>query len=316
MSGAIGRRVLSALITLAVATVLIFLLTSVVPGDVAAIVAGPDATPERVETIREELGLNEPLTAQFGDYIGDLARGNLGESMITGESVRDAVFRTYSRTLHIAVAGLAVAIVLGVSLGVIAALRAGTKTDGAVRTISTLGLAIPGFWLGLIFVAVFALTLEWFPATGFVGITEDPVASIRHLVLPALTVAVATMAAITRQTRSAMLEVLSADHIRTLRAVGIRERSVILRHALKNAAIPIVTIIGLDITGIIGGAVVVETVFGISGVGTLTVNAALLRDFPMVRGTVIIVVFVVVVTNMLIDILYTWLDPRIRRQTA
>jgi peptide/nickel transport system permease protein len=313
---AVAERALSLVVTIVLAAVLIFVLTSVVPGDVASVIAGPDAPPERVESIRQELGLDKPLTTQFGTYMSDLARGDLGRSMITGESVVDAVLRTYSRTLHIAVGGLVIAILLGVSLGIVAALRAGTASDGLIRTVSTAGLAIPGFWLGLILVAVFALELGWFPATGFVGITEDPLQSIRHLALPSFTVAVATMSAITRQTRSSMLEVISADFVRTLRAVGIREASVICRHALKNAAIPIVTIIGLDITSIIGGTIVIETVFGISGVGGLTVEAALLRDFPLVRGTVLIVVFVVVVTNMLIDVLYAWLDPRIRRPSA
>lgn len=308
---AVGRRVGSMLLSLFCATLVVFFLIQLVPGDPAVIVAGEDASVERVEEIREELGLNRSLPVQYLDWVGGVVRGDLGESIITGEPVSEAMARTFPRTLHVVVAGLTLAVMLGVPLGIAAALRANSLADGSIRLFSTTWLAVPNFWLGLILVSVFALHWSWLPATGFVSITDGFWTSIKYLVLPAATIGLSAMAAITRQTRSAMMEVLDADFIRTLNAMGLRRRLVIWQHALRNASIPVVTIIGLDINRAIGGTVVIETVFGISGLGSLVVDATHQRDFPMVQGVILVVVFFIVVTNLLVDLLYVWLDPRI-----
>lgn len=308
---AVGRRVGSMLLSLFCATLVVFFLIQLVPGDPAVIVAGEDASVERVEEIREELGLNRSLPVQYLDWVGGVVRGDLGESIITGEPVSEAMARTFPRTLHVVVAGLTLAVLLGVPLGIAAALRANSLADGSIRLFSTTWLAVPNFWLGLILVSVFALHWSWLPATGFVSITDGFWTSIKYLVLPAATIGLSAMAAITRQTRSAMMEVLDADFIRTLNAMGLRRRLVIWQHALRNASIPVVTIIGLDINRAIGGTVVIETVFGISGLGSLVVDATHQRDFPMVQGVILVVVFFIVVTNLLVDLLYVWLDPRI-----
>ncbi len=314
-SGSIGRavmrRVASTIVTLICATIVVFLLVQLVPGDPAQIIAGEDASTERVEQIREELGLNNPLPIQYVTWVGDLLRGDLGDSAITGEPVVDALQRTFPRTLHVVVAGLAVAVLLGVPLGILAALRSHTPVDGSIRMLATVGLAVPNFWLGLMFVTTFALTVDWLPATGFVPITDNVLESVRHLVLPALTIGLTAMAAITRQTRSAMMEVLDADFIRTLKAMGLKRRIVVWQHALRNASIPVVTIIGLDINRAIGGTVVIESVFGINGIGSLVVSATTQRDFPVVQGVILVVVFFVVITNLVVDLVYVWLDPRI-----
>jgi len=308
---AVLRRLGSMVLTLISATVVVFLLIQLVPGDPAVIIAGDDAPPERVAAIREELGLNRPMVIQYLDWVSHVARGDLGESVITGESVAGAIARTFPRTLHVAVAGLTLAVLLGVPLGIAAALRANSLTDGGIRLLSTIGLAVPNLWLGLIFVSVFALQLSWLPATGFVPITDGFWTSIKYLVLPAATIGLSAMAAITRQTRSAMMEVLDADFIRTLNAMGLRRRLVIWQHALRNASIPVVTIIGLDINRAIGGTVVIESVFGINGLGSLVVDATHQRDFPMVQGVILVVVVFIVLTNLLVDLLYVCLDPRI-----
>ncbi|MGY6499905.1 MAG: ABC transporter permease [Acidimicrobiales bacterium] len=308
---AFRARLVSVVITLICASVIVFSMLQLVPGDPAQIVAGEDASVERVEEVREELGLNDPLPVQYLSWVGGVVRGDLGESVITGEPVSDAIRRTFPRTFQVVMAGLFLAVLMGIPLGIAAALRANTMTDSTIRMVSTAGLAVPNFWLGLIMISVFALGLGWLPATGFVSITENVGDSLRHLALPAITIGLTAMAAITRQTRSALIEVLDADFIRTLRAMGIRGRLIIWRHALKNASIPVVTIIGLDINRAIGGTVVIESVFGIAGIGGLVVNATTQRDFPMVQGVILVVVFMVVLTNLIVDFLYTLLDPRI-----
>lgn len=308
---AVARRLGSVALTLVFASVVIFLLMQLVPGDPAVVIAGEAASVERVEEIREELGINDPLHVQYLRWVGGLVQGDLGTSVITGEPVLDSLVRTFPRTLHVVVAGLSLAVLLGIPLGIAAAIRANTRTDEVIRTAATAGLAIPNFWLGLILVSIFALGWGVVPATGFVSVTDDVGASLHHLILPAATIGLSAMAAITRQTRSAMMEVLSADFIRTLRAMGLRGRVIIWQHALRNASIPVVTILGLDVNRAVGGTVVIESVFGIAGIGSLVVAATSQRDFPVVQGVILVVVAFVVVTNLVVDLLYAWLDPRI-----
>jgi peptide/nickel transport system permease protein len=312
MVTALRRKVVSVLLTLLFASIMVFLITYLVPGDPAVVVAGDQATPEQIALVRSELGLDDPIVEQYGRFMWGVLHGDLGTSLFTREPVVDIVGRTLPRTMELVVAGLVVAIAAGIPLGIAAAMRARTAADGVIRAVSTAGLAVPNFWFGLILVSIFALEWSVLPATGFVSVFDDPVEGLAHQVLPALAIGLTAMAAIARQTRSAMIEVLSADFVRTQRAMGVPGRAIVWQHALKNASIPVVTIIGLDISRLIGGAVVVETVFGISGLGGALVSATTQRDFPVVQGVILVVVFLVVIVNLLIDVLYTWLDPRIQ----
>ncbi|WP_214405460.1 ABC transporter permease [Pseudonocardia lacus] len=312
MVTALRRKLVSVLLTLLFASVMVFAITYLVPGDPAVVVAGEQATPEQIALVRSELGLDDPIVEQYGRFMWGVLHGDLGTSLFTREPVVDIVARTLPRTMELVVAGLVVAIAAGIPLGIAAAMRARTAADGVIRAVSTAGLAIPNFWFGLILVSIFALDWAVLPATGFVSVFDDPVEGLAHQVLPALAIGLTAMAAIARQTRSAMIEVLSADFVRTQRAMGVPARAIVWQHALKNASIPVVTIIGLDISRLIGGAVVVETVFGISGLGGALVSATTQRDFPVVQGVILVVVFLVVIVNLLIDVLYTWLDPRIQ----
>jgi peptide/nickel transport system permease protein len=312
MATALCRKLVSVVSTLLFASIMVFLITYLVPGDPAAVVAGEQATPEQIALVRSELGLDDPIVEQYGRFLWGVLNGDLGTSLFSREPVLDIVARTLPRTLELVVAGLTVAVLAGVPLGIAAAMRARTTADGVIRAVSTAGLAVPNFWLGLMLVSIFALEWSVLPATGFVSVFEDPVEGLAHQALPALAIGTSAMAAIARQTRSAMIEVLSADFIRTQRAMGVPGRLIVWQHALKNASIPVVTIVGLDISRLVGGAVVVETVFGISGLGGALVSATTQRDFPVVQGVILVVVFLIVIVNLLIDVLYTWLDPRIQ----
>ncbi|MPY95798.1 MAG: ABC transporter permease subunit [Acidimicrobiia bacterium] len=294
------------------ATIIVFLLIHLTPGDAALAIAGEQATPEQVAQIREDLGLNDPLPVQYWNWLSQALQGDLGESIRTREPVWDAVSRTLPTTLHIVVGGLVVAAVIGIPAGIASAKRANRPADQAITSASAAGVAMPNFWLGLILVSFFALRLNWLPATGFVGITEDPVESIKHLVLPAIAVGVVGAAEVTRQLRAAMIEVLDADFIRTHRAKGLRSRSIVWRHAFKNASVPLVTILGLRINRLLGATVVIEAVFGIAGLGNLVVGATLQKDFPIIQGVILTMVVIVVFTNLLVDITYRLIDPRIR----
>ena len=308
------RRLSSLILTVLIASVVIFVLMRLVPGDpAAALVSQEGASPQRLREIHEALGLNDPIPVQYVQWLEGALHGDLETSFTGREPVTEIVLRTLPKTIHIVLGGLLFAVLIGVPLGIAAAIRANTRTDASVRVFATLGLAIPHFWMGLLLVGVFALTLGWFPATGFVGITENFGDSLRHLVLPSLAVGLTSMAEVTRQTRSAMMEVLSADFIRTLRAAGLRERIIIWKHALKNSSIPLVTIVGLDVNRAISGAIVIEAVFGIQGIGNAIAQATLQRDFPIIQGAMLTAVLLVVVVNLFLDLVYLWLDPRTRQ---
>lgn len=309
---AILRRLIEFLVTMVVASIVVFLLMQLVPGDPAVVVAGEMASPERLAEVRHQLGLDRALVVQYLDWASGLVRGDLGQSAINGQPVWTAVSRTLPRTIQLVVLGLGIAVAVGVPVGVLSAVKVNTPTDGITRVLSTIGLALPSFWMGMMLVSLFALKLGWLPATGFVSFFDDPFDALLHAFLPAMTIGLTAMAAISRQTRSAMIEALRSDYVRTTRAMGVRERRVVFRHALKNASIPLVTILGLDVNRAIGGAVVVESVFGIFGLGSVLVDATQQRDFPMVQGVVLCVAAMVVVTNLLLDLVYAVLDPRIK----
>lgn len=299
----IVKRLLSGIMVLFGLSVFTFLLIHLIPGDPVRIMLGQRATVEQIESLRGELGLNKPFVVQYLDYASGVLKGDLGTSLKTGRPVSTEIADRFPATAKMAVASLVVAVVIGIGLGVLAAKYKDTPIDGAIMTFSTFGMSIPGFWLGLLVILVFSVHLGWFPIAGGTG--------LKDMVLPAFTLGTLLATALSRLTRAGMVEVLSNDYIRTARAKGMDERIVLLRHAFRNVMIPIVAVIGLELAGLLGGAVIIEQVFGWPGVGTLAIQAISSRDFPMIQGTTLFIGAVYVLVVILIDVLYALLDPRI-----
>ena len=306
------RRILLSIPVCFGISVVVFLLIHLVPGDPARVMLGLQATDETVAAIREELGLNRPLPVQYVDWAWHLLQGDLGESYLTGESVFGAVVGRMPATLTLTVAAFVTSLLIAVPIGIISGTRPYSRTDYGAMVFSQLGIAIPEFWLGIMLILVFSLYLGWVPPSGYVSLMEDPVSWLKHLVLPAVTVGVVNAAVLTRFLRSSVLEVMHQDYVRTARAKGVVERRVILLHALKNALIPTVTVIGLQFAFMLGGVVVVEVIFAWPGVGRLALDAISRRDYPMVQGAVLAVTITFVLINLLVDVLYAYLDPRIK----
>lgn len=305
-------RALALIPTMLLASFVVFVLVQLAPGDPAIAMAGENATADQIATIREQQGFDRPLLVQYWDWLTNALHGDLGKSITSGTSVVSEIQRTLPATLSLVVGALMVAIVIGVAAGVVSARRANRPVDTIITSASAAGAAMPSFWLGLVLVSVFALNLGWFPATGFVGFGTDPWLAVQHLVLPALALGIAGAAEIARQLRAVLIETLASDHVRTLRAKGLPERQVVWRHALKGAAVPLMTVIGLQVSRFLGATVVVEAVFGISGIGTLVVGAAQNKDYAVVEGVVLVMAFMVILTNFAVDVSYRIFDPRIR----
>ncbi|WP_219415347.1 ABC transporter permease [Pseudonocardia nigra] len=312
MTALVRQRLIVLVPTLLLATLLVFSLLQLVPGDPAIAILGERASAEQLAELREQLGLNDPILVQYWQWLIGVVQGDLGESLYTGEAVVEAIARTLPVTFQLMVAGLILSLLIGVPLGVAAARRANSATDAMITGVSTVGVAVPDFWLGLILVSVFSLTLGWFPATGFVGVATDPLVAVQYLILPAVALGSGGAALVARQLRSALIDSLNADFVRTHRAKGLRTRQIVWQHALKNAALPLATVTGLLVNSFLGATVVIETVFGIPGLGSLVVGATLQRDFPVIQGVVLTMVVLVVVTNLLVDISYRLIDPRTR----
>ena len=308
----VTKRVLATLPVMGVVAVIVFLLLRLSPGDPAAIIAGDDATSEDIAKIREHLGLDRPLLTQFVRWIGQLATGDFGNSIYLERPVLGLIMERVEPTLALSVSTIIFAVVLAVPIGVIAAWRAGTWIDQTIMALSVLAFSVPVFLIGYGLVIGFSLTLELLPVQGFVSLSEDPVAFLRHLVLPTVALGLVYTALIARITRATMLETLSEDFIRTARAKGLGEPRVLILHALKNASVPIVTTIGTGLALLIGGVVVTESVFAVPGIGRLTIDAVLQRDYPVIQGVILVVAGVYVLVNLLIDLTYSLLDPRIR----
>lgn len=307
----VATSVASAIPTLILATFIVFFLQRLIPGDPAVALAGDYATPERLAEIRADLGLDEPLLQQYLSWLGGALTGDLGESFRTGQPVADLVFERLPLTLILTAFALVVAVLIGLPAGVLAAQRAESRFDRFLTTAATLGIAIPNFWLGMMLIIVFALNLGWFPGPGGVRLEDDPVEALRGLVLPAIALGAVGGAEIARQVRSAMIENLSADYVRTHRAKGLPTRDIVWKHALKNSSLPFATIVGIQVSRLIGSAVVVEAVFGLSGLGSLVVEATNQRDYAVIQAVVFVAAIIVLVTNLIVDISYRILDPRI-----
>ena len=312
MYGFILKRLVATIPVMGVVAVVVFLMLRLAPGDPAAVLAGDAASPEVIARIRTALGLDEPIHTQFVIWMGRLLRGDLGTSIISNVPVTTMIQQRLEPTLALATTTMIFAVLVAVPMGVLAAWRHGTWIDRLVMMFSVLGFSVPVFVLGYAYIFGFAMTLKWLPVQGYVSPTEGLWPFLQRLVLPTLTLSVIYIALIARITRASVLEVLGEDYIRTAHAKGVVERRVLVRHALANAAVPIVTVIGLGVALVISGVVVTESVFNLPGLGRLTVDAVLARDYPIIQGLILIFSGVYVVLNLLIDIAYTLLDPRIR----
>ena len=304
MTQYIIRRLLITLPMLLAVTIIIFSMIRLVPGCPARVMAGIGATEEHVERIRIHLGLDRHPVEQYFIFIGNLLRGDMGITTRTRLPVSREIMHRLPNTLHLAAAAMLISTVLGMVAGIIAGTKQNSIVDYLATTGALFGLSMPVFWLGLLLMIVFSLYLGWLPATG--------AGTWRHLILPAFTLGVASTAVIARLTRSSILEVFQMDYVRTARAKGLTERLVVLRHALKNALMPVVTVIGLQTGFLLGGAVLTETVFAWPGIGRLLVGAILARDYPTVQGTALVIAFMFIMVNLVVDIIYAYLDPRIR----
>lgn len=306
------RRAIEALVVVFLASIAIFLIIRLIPGDPAVQVAGVDATPEQVEEIRESLGLNRPLLTQYTSWMGGVFQFDFGKSFTKRVSVADLVRQSFPPTLELAVSAYVFALAIGVPLGIAAAIWAGKAPDYLASIYNLFTLGIPNFVLGIILLWVFAVELDWFPVSGRVSITDDPIAAIHRLTLPAMSLGAIIAAILARFIRASVAEVLAQDYIRTARAKGLTERMVVLRHALRNALIPVVTIIALQVGTVMAGAIVVEIVFTRPGFGLLMVDAITGRDYLLVQAMLAILVLIFVAANAAADITYGFLDPRIR----
>ena len=312
MTAYIVRRLLATIPVMIVVALFVFLLLHLTPGDPAAVIAGDDASPADIEGVRRKLGLDRPIWEQLGIYVMNLLRGDLGTSIFSNLPVMTLVKQRLEPSLVLAVSTLVVAITVAIPMGVIAAWKARTLVDRVVMGFSVLGFAVPVFLVGYLLIYVFAIELRWLPVQGYKPLSQGVWQTLRSITLPAIALGMVYTALIARITRASMLEVLSEDYIRTARAKGVATPGVLLHHALKNAAVPIVTVIGIGLTLLISGVVLTETVFNIPGLGRLTVDAILKRDYPIVQGLIILFAAVKVLVNLLIDISYTFFDPRIR----
>lgn len=308
----VATRFVQLIPTILLIAVLAFFILRVAPGDPTSILLPPDSPAEDFERLREELGINRPLLIQFATWFGGLLRGDLGTSFYTSGPVLDLIGARIYPTVWLAITAQLVAVVLAIPIGILAAVRQNSWLDKGATVFALGGVAIPNFWLGMLLVILFAVNLRWLPSQGFVDPLVDPVEGFRRLVLPAATLGFAQAALITRMTRSAMLDTIRLDYVRTARSKGLTERNVVWRHALSNAMAPIVTVVGLSIAGLLSGAIVVELVFNFPGLGLLMVEAVRRRDFPLIQGVLVLLAGITVLVNFVVDLSYGFFDPRIR----
>jgi len=308
----VTRRILATIPVMLIVALFVFSLLYLAPGDPAAIIAGDQATPADVERIRASLGLDRPYFVRFGEWLWQIMHGDLGTSIFTNLPVSHMIAQRIEPTTSLMILTILFSILVAIPLGVLAAWKHGTWIDRGVMMLAVFGFSTPVFVLGYLLAYLFALQLDWLPVQGFTSITQGVVPFLRSLALPTFALGLIYVALLARITRAAMLEVLSQDYVRTAKAKGVGQRAILFVHALKNAAVPIVTIVGIGVALLIGGAVITESVFAIPGLGRLTVDAILRRDYPVIQGVVLLFSFVYVLVNLAVDLLYTVFDPRIR----
>lgn len=306
------KRIGQSIIVLFIVTVLVFLVMHMMPGDPVAIYLGETATPEQVAFYTKEFGLDQPLYIQYFRWLTGLFHGEMGRSISFSMDVTQLLPKRIFTTLSVTVPAFIISVILGITLGVISSTHRGRFLDSFISVFANIGIATPAFWVGIILVYILSLQLKLLPVQGYTPLGEDFVLGIKKLVMPVIVLSLGHTASIARQTRSAMLEVISSDYIRTARSKGLREKTVTLRHGLRNALIPIVTLLGMSVGGLIGGTVLIEQLFVIPGVGSLMMTAIMNKDFMVVQNVVFIIAVFVMVCNLLVDILYGYIDPRIR----
>lgn len=310
--GLLGQRLAQALPVMLLATLLAFGLLKLVPGDIAVTLAGDNASDQRIAEIRQMYGLDKAFLTQYAEWLWKVAQGDLSRSLLTGEAVLVSIQRCLPATLLIVVLAMVFSVLIGAPLGVLAASRQGSWIDSAVMSVGSLGVAIPNFWLAMLLIATLALERGWFPVTGSVPFSENPWRAIHHAVLPALALAAGGVAEISRQLRGALIELLSSQQVRTLHAKGLSPMAILWKHGLRNVGINLLTVITLLANRMLAATVVIEAVFAVPGMGSLIINAALQRDFPVVQGVILVMVGIVLLLNVTADMLYGRIDPRVR----
>ena len=308
----LGRRLLATIPLLFLVSLVVFALVHALPGDPAVLFLGEEADPETLARFRVRLGLDRPLVAQYAAWLGRALRGDLGRSLRTNQPVAEAILERLPVTLELLVAALSVSLAIAIPMGIVSAVKRNSGVDLVSTVFALVGFAMPGFWLGIILIYVFALLLRWLPPSGWVPLPASVPQNLLSLVLPAFTLGTALAALVTRQLRSGMLEVLRQDYVRTAQAKGLSERLVVGKHALKNALISVVTVVGLQLGGLLGNTIITETLFALPGVGRLMIDAIFSRDFFVVQGVILFLAVGYVLSNLLVDVLYSYLDPRIR----
>jgi peptide/nickel transport system permease protein len=307
-----ARRIAASVPVLLLVTLISFSMMHLVPGDPAAAIAGAGATNAEIDAIRTQLGLDQPFLVQLATWYGGLLQGDLGRSILLNRPVWQAIVERLPITLPLALFALALTLLIGIPAGIIAALRANTWVDQAVTGLAMLGVSVPSFWLALMLIVLFGVHLEWLPTGGFVPFSEDPVAWARSMVLPSVSLALLQIGLLARITRGTMLEVLRQDYVRTARAKGLPGWMVIGKHALKNVMVPVVTVIGISFGLLLSGSIVIETVYGMPGIGRLIANAIFGRDYPVIQGGLLLTGTMLVLLNLVVDLLYAVIDPRVR----
>lgn len=306
------RRLVLLVPVLLVVGIVVFALVHLTPGDPAAVILGDSATPEQVETLREQLGLNDPLPVQFANWFGGVLRLDFGDSIFLGESVTAALRDRAQPTVLLTIYAMLIQLAIGIPAGVIAAVRYNSPIDRALTVIAISGAAVPTFFLGILLILLFAVRLRWLPSGGYVPLTGDPAEHLKGMILPAFALGFSSAGLLARLVRSSMLDVLREDYVRTAWAKGLPERLVVVRHALRNALIPALTVIGTSVGALLGGAVVTETVFTIPGMGRLVVQSIARRDYPVIQGAVMAIAMTYIFVNLIVDLLYVYADPRVR----
>jgi peptide/nickel transport system permease protein len=310
------RRLVMVVVVLFIVSILVFVAMRMLPGDPIRMLVTQseqqEFTEQQIEQLRHEFGLDRPLMVQYFSWVGGIFRGDLGQSILHRAPVAQEIVRRIPITLHLGLTAFLIGIIIGIPAGVVCAVRRGSWIDTAVTTLSNIGITVPVFWLGVMMIYLFGLYLHWLPVQGYTSPFEDFGLNVRQMVMPVVCMALFPIAGTARQTRSSMLEVMRQDYIRTAWSKGLKERIIILRHALKNGLIPVVTLSGMQLSMVLGGVVITETVFNIPGMGRLAVTSVLNQDYPYVQGIILITATIVLLCNLLVDLAYGWLDPRIR----
>jgi len=306
------RRLLLAIPVVILVTIMVFSLMHLLPGDPATVILGQEATPQAVSALREQLGLNQPIVVQYLTWLWRVLHGDLGRSLVDNTPVSKLILQRLPVSLELTFGTFLIATIIAIPAGILSAARRGTWIDYSSTAFALGGMSIPHFWLGMMFIVLFAVKLGWLPASGYVPFTENPVANLSAMIMPMVATGLRESAILMRMVRSSLLEVMDADYIRTAYSKGLKERTVILHHALKNAFVPVLTVSGLMIAGLLGGLVITESIFSIPGYGKLLVDSIFTRDFVTVQGAILVSALLVVTVNLIVDLLYTVIDPRIK----